>query len=116
MSSNTTFVGAQNHIEMLEAMMDNTIAPIKNKKKWRKFMTQRGHIKMERADDTKNERWFDEMMKRGYLPAMKAHRDMCGDVFEWDFFDRWVEKKMEEAGIAPDHKENDLAQPLPKKE
>ena len=70
--------------------------------KIRKFYEQSGHIKLERADETKNEKWLEEMKKRGYLPAMKTHREGCRGVFDFDFFDKWVEQKMMEAGIAPD--------------
>ena len=63
---------------------------LKEVPKMEKFMDQSGHIKMEKADMTKNTKWFDEMKKRGYLEAMKTHRKMTGSCFEWDCFDEWV--------------------------
>ena len=79
-------------------------------------MSQRGHIKMERADDTKNIKWFNEMKKRGYLPAMKTHRECTRGVFQWDFFDEWVDKMMTEAGIPPDPEDTKEPPAIPEAE
>ena len=73
---------------MTKFLMD-TFPEIKKVPKMEKFMSQRGHIKMEQADNTNNTKWFAEMVKRGYLPAMKKHREMT-NCFDWNNWDRWV--------------------------
>ncbi len=76
---------------MTKFLMD-TFPEIKQVPKMEKFMSQRGHIKMEQADTTNNTKWFAEMVKRGYLPAMKKHREMT-NCFDWNNWDAWVKTR-----------------------
>ena len=72
-------------------LMDN-FPEIQSVPKMKKFMSQRGHIKMEQADMKNATHWFAEMKKRGYLPAMNKHREMT-NIFDWTNYDRWVKSQ-----------------------
>ena len=63
---------------------------LKKVPKMEKFMNQGGHIKLEKADMTGNTAWMKACADRGYLEAMKSHREMTGSCFEWNCFDEWV--------------------------
>ena len=65
---------------------------IKSVPKMRKFLSQGGHITLEKADNTNNTRWMDACASKGYLPAMVAHREGCRGVFRFDVFDKWLDK------------------------
>ena len=60
--------------------------------KMRKFLSQGGHLTLERADNTNNTRWMDTCSSKGYLEAMVAHREGCRGVFRFDNFDKWLDK------------------------
>jgi len=65
---------------------------LKGVPKMRKFLSQGGHLTLERADDTNNTRWMDTCSSKGYLLAMVAHREGCRGVFRFDNFDKWLDK------------------------
>jgi len=77
------------HADGMAKFLMDTFPEIRQVPKMEKFMSQRGHIKMEQADTTNNTKWFAEMVKRGYLPAMKKHRQMT-NCFDWNNWDAWV--------------------------
>tara|TARA_R110000737_G_scaffold350645_1_gene390269 strand:+ start:948 stop:1388 length:441 start_codon:yes stop_codon:yes gene_type:complete len=60
--------------------------------KMRKFLSQGGHLTLERADNTNNTRWMDTCSSKGYLQAMVAHRESCRGTFRFDNFDKWLDK------------------------
>jgi hypothetical protein len=77
---------------MAKFLMETFPGQLKEVPKMEKFLSQRGHIKMEQADTTNNTKWFAEMVKRGYFPAMKKHRQMT-NCFDWNNWDAWVKTR-----------------------
>ena len=75
-----------------------TINPqLKDVPKMEKFLEKRYHITFEKADNKNAINWFNEANGKGWLPAMKAHRNMTNN-FKWTNFDNWLKtiKKEEE--------------------
>ena len=64
-----------------------------NVPKLRKFYRKGHHFSFEKADITNNTEWFKIAKSKGWLPAMKAHRDATYPTFKWDNFDAWLEPK-----------------------
>lgn len=64
---------------------------LKGVPKLRKFLSQGGHIKLEKADDANNTQWMEACAGRGYIFAMIAHREGCRGVFDFTNFDRWID-------------------------
>ena len=64
---------------------------LKGVPKMRKFLSQGGHIKLEKADDANNIKWMEQCAERGYIFAMIAHREGCRGVFDFSNFDRWID-------------------------
>lgn len=48
------------------------------------------HLKLEKADTDKDWRFLNKLADRGFLVAMKYHRKGVGDVFDMEFFDKWL--------------------------
>lgn len=67
---------------------------LKGVPKLRKFYSQGGHIKLEKADDANNTGWMNACSAKGYLPAMIAHREGCRGVFRFDNFDKWLDTRV----------------------
>jgi len=64
---------------------------LKGVPKMRKFLSQGGHIKLEKADDANNIKWMEACAEKGYIFAMIAHREGCRGVFNFSNFDRWID-------------------------
>ena len=54
--------------------------------KMRKFLSQGGHLTLERADNTNNTRWMDTCSSKGYLEAMVRGKGLTS-LGSWDTLD-----------------------------
>jgi len=64
---------------------------LKEVPKMRKFLSQGGHLKLERADDANNTAWMKSCADKGFLQAMVAHREGCRGIIPLPNFDKWCD-------------------------
>jgi len=63
-----------------------------NIKGLRQFFKAGLHWRMEKKDTANDTDWFDRMNDKGWKPCMDWHRKQCGDVFNFDNYDKWSEE------------------------
>ena len=65
---------------------------LKDVPKMDKFLRNRYHITFETADIRNAVGWLNTAADKGWLPAMKAHRNMTNN-FSWTNFDKWLKER-----------------------